>query len=49
MSEVGHIWSWVKELNSKKTEPSGCPYTSTSQTEGTPSASGHLIPGEHLR
>ena len=41
--------SWVRELNSEKTEPSGCPYISTSQAKGTPSASGHLIPGEHLR
>ena len=26
-SNVGHIWSWVRELNSKKTKPSGHPYT----------------------
>ena len=45
-SNVGHIWSWVRELNSEKTKASGHPYTSTSQAKGTLSASGHLIPHE---
>ena len=48
-SNGGLIWSQVRDPNSEKTKPSGCPYTSTSQAKGTPSASGHLIPGEHLR
>ena len=45
-SNVGHIRSWVQELNSEKTKPSGCPYTSTSQAKGTPSAGGYFVPGE---
>ena len=40
MSDVGHIWSWVRELNSEKTKPSGHPYTYTSQAKRTPSAGG---------
>ena len=38
MSDAGHIWSWVQELDSEETKPSGCPYASTSQAKGTPSA-----------
>ena len=30
LSDVRHIWSWVRELNPKKTKPCGCTYTSTS-------------------
>ena len=49
LSDVGHACSWVQELNSEKTKPSGCPYTSTSQAKGTPSGGGYLIPGKHPR
>ena len=43
---IRHVWSWVRELNPKKTKPCGCTYTSTSQAEGSPQAGRHLIPGE---
>ena len=46
LGDIRHIWSWVRELNPKKTKPCGHTYTSTSQAEGSPQASGHLIPGE---
>ena len=46
LSDVGHVWSWVRELDSEKTKSSGHPYISTSQAKGTPSASGYLIPDE---
>ena len=46
-SDVGHVWSWVQELDSKKTKPRGHPCTSTSQAKETPSAGGYFVPGEH--
>ena len=46
LSNVGHIWSWVQEPDSEKTKPSDHPYTSCSQTKGTSSAGGYLIPGK---
>ena len=45
-SNSGHVWSWVQELNSEKTKPSGHPYASTSQAKGTPSAGGYFISGK---
>ena len=36
LSDTGHVWSWVQELNSEKTKPSGCLYAFTSQAKGTP-------------
>ena len=47
MSDVRHIWSWVREFNPKKTKPCSGTHTSTQQAEGSPQAGGHLIPGEH--
>ena len=39
-SDVGHVWSWVRGLNPEETKPSGHPYTSTLQAEGTPQTIG---------
>ena len=39
LGDVRHIWSWVRELNPKKTKPCGCTHTSTPQAEGSLQAS----------
>ena len=43
MGNIRHIWSWAGDSNSKD-QTLWCTYTSISQAEGSPQASGHLIP-----
>ena len=45
-SDVEHVWSWVRDLDPKKTKPCGHTYTSTPQAAGTLQTSGYLIPDE---
>ena len=49
LGNVGHVWSYIRELNPKKTKSCGCTHTFTPQTERSLWASGHTIPGEHPR
>ena len=46
LSNVGHVWSCVRELNPKKTKFHVHTHTSIPQTERYLWAGGHIIPGE---